>query len=399
MGIVISLDENKVLTVISPLEDTPAFRAGVQAGDKIIKIEGEDTHGLVLEEAVKKLRGPRGSKVTITVLRLHEDNGLTSEKLEFTLTRDDIKIRSVKARMLDNNIGYIRLVEFSENTGRDLQKAIEELTAEGMHSMILDLRNNPGGLLNVAAEVSDKFLEKGRLIVYTESRNGEQDLRFNAKQGPILDSGTPIVVLVNNGSASASEIVAGALRDWNRAVIMGENTFGKGSVQSIIPLSDGSALRLTTAKYLTPGGHTISDEGITPDIEVKMSKKHVALLLSRMDLPEEDGEITKVKVTNGEGEEEEIADIQLERAVDLLQGYDIFKTLEQNINLVKNNGETTPGTDDVADVEEWDNRRTAPTILEDASDGAERLELESLPEITVPEDVDNTQLEEVPIEQ
>ena len=393
LGIVISLDEHKVLTVVSPIEDTPAFRAGVQAGDKIIKIEDEDTHGLVLEEAVKKLRGPKGSKVTITVLRLHENNGHMPEELEFTLTRDDIKIRSVKARMLDNNIGYIRLVEFSEHTGRDLQKAIDELTAEGMHSIVLDLRNNPGGLLNVAAEVSDKFLQRGRLIVYTESRNTDQNLRFTAKQDATLDSGTPIVVLVNHGSASASEIVAGALRDWNRAVIMGENTFGKGSVQSIIPLSDGSALRLTTAKYLTPDGHTISDVGITPDIEVKMSKRHVALLLSRVDIPEEDGDVTKVKVKNGDGEEEEIVDIQLERAVDLLQGYDIFKTIEQNINIAKNNGETMPEADEVEGEEGTELLPLEPTILEDLIEGTEDLKLESHPEIMAP------QPEEVPIEQ
>lgn len=330
LGIVIQLDKNKVLTVVSPIEDTPAWKAGILAGDKIIEINGESSHGLVLEEAVKKLRGPKGSKVTITILRLHEeDEEEGPEELEFTLTRDEIKIPSVKSKVLENDIGYVRLVEFSERTGRDLEKKLKELNEKGVHSLVLDLRNNPGGLLNVAAEVSDKFLEKGQLIVYTESRSSDQDMRFKSRRDPVIPPDVPMVVLVNAGSASASEIVAGALMDLGRAVILGEKTFGKGSVQSIIPLSDGSALRLTTAKYLTPKGHSINGVGIEPDIEVKMSAEKVAHFLSGMEMR-----------TDAGAEEAEIDD-QLQRAIELLQGYDIFKSLEQNINIAKNNGDAT----------------------------------------------------------
>jgi carboxyl-terminal processing protease len=324
LGIVIQLDENKVLTVVSPIEGTPAWKAGILAGDRIVQIEGETTHGLVLEEAVKKLRGPKGSNVTITILRLHEDDEEKGpEELEFTLTRDEINIPSVKVKVLEHDIGYVRLVEFSERTGADLEKKLKELNEEGVRSIVLDLRSNPGGLLNVAAEVSDKFLEKDRLIVYTESRGSEQDMKFKSRRNPTIAADVPMVVLVNGGSASASEIVAGALMDWRRAVILGEKTFGKGSVQSIIPLSDGSALRLTTAKYLTPNGHSINGVGIAPDIQVKMSMKKVAHFLSRREIQIE-----------GEGEEAEVDD-QLQRAIDLLRGYDIFKSVEQNINIAK----------------------------------------------------------------
>jgi len=335
LGIVISLDENKVLTVISPIEDTPAFKAGVQAGDKIIKIDGESSQGLVLEEAVKKLRGPKGSKVVITILRLHENDGQVPEELDFTLTRDDIKIPSVKWKKLDENIGYVRLVEFSERSTGELRKAIKELKSQGTRSIVFDLRNNPGGLLNVAADVADEFLEKGQLIVYTESRDANQDMKFKAKRDPSLEQDVPIVVLVNGGSASASEIVAGALKDWSRAVILGEKTFGKGSVQSIIPLSDGSALRLTTAKYLTPNGHSINGVGIVPDIEVKMNKEQLMHLFSSLDVPPDIGKKKDEKT-------DAVIDIQLQRAIELLQGYDIFKTLEQNINLAKKRSNASP---------------------------------------------------------
>ncbi|UCD56998.1 MAG: S41 family peptidase [Candidatus Hydrogenedentota bacterium] len=374
LGIVISLDKNKVLTVVSPIEDTPAFKAGVQAGDKIIEIDGVGTEGLVLEEAVKKLRGPKGSKVTITVLRLREDDGGVPEELEFTLIRDDIKIPSVKWKMLDDNIGYIRLVEFSERSGRDLHKAITELRDQEMRSLIIDFRNNPGGLLNVAADVADEFLEKGRLIVYTESRNSKQNLRFKAKQDAAVEPDTPIVVLVNGGSASASEIVAGALKDWHRAVILGENTFGKGSVQSIIPLSDGSALRLTTAKYLTPKGHSINGLGIAPDIEVKMSKEQLIHLLGDLHMP-----------TEGEEDEDEgkdaIRDIQLQRAVELLKGYDIFKTLEENVSIAKKQIE--PASEEVAE-------ETGPATPTDETI------LDPIPEIMVPDGEETLQPEEIP---
>ena len=331
LGIVISLDKNKVLTVISPIEGTPAAKAGIISGDKIIEIEGESTFGLILEEAVKKLRGPRGTKVTIKVLRMHDDDEeMPSEKLDFTLVRAEIKIPSVKAEMKTSGIGYVRLVEFSENAARDLEQKLVELNEQGMRSLILDLRSNPGGLLNVAAEVSDKFLEKGRLIVYTESRDSGQDMSFKSRETPTVKPDVPMVVLVNGGSASASEIVAGALMDWRRAVIMGEKTFGKGSVQSIIPMSDGSALRLTTAKYLTPNGHSINGIGIEPDIEVKLSGEQAAHLFRGTVESDENGDTKPV-------------DPQLQRAIELLQGYDIFKTIQQNIDIAKVDEEPAPG--------------------------------------------------------
>jgi carboxyl-terminal processing protease len=350
LGIVISLDKNKVLTVMSPIPDTPASRAGIIAGDRIIEIDGESSYGLVLEEAVKKLRGPKGSKVSIKVLRLHEnDEERGPEELDFTLIRDEIKITSVSGEMKQEGIGYIRLHEFSERTARDLEKKVKELEEQGMRSMILDMRNNPGGLLNVAADVSDKFLEKGELIVYTESRDSEQNMKFKARQEPMIAADMPMVVLVNGGSASASEIVAGALRDKHRAVIMGEKTFGKGSVQSIIPLSDGSALRLTTAKYLTPNGHSINGIGIEPDIEVKISAEQSAHLLGArhgvsVDLDDEDGDADK--------DSDKFEDTQLQRAIELLQGYDIFKSIEQNINIAKANyPDLEKGTEEVEIVD------------------------------------------------
>jgi carboxyl-terminal processing protease len=206
---------------------------------------------------------------------------------------------------------------------------------------VLDLRNNPGGLLNVAADVSEEFLKKGNLIVYTESRNSEQNLRFTSKKKPSVDPNMPMVVLVNQGSASASEIVAGALKDWHRAVILGEKTFGKGSVQSIIPLSDGSALRLTTAKYLTPAGHSIDGVGIIPDIEVKINKEQFAHMLSGLDMPAV-SEKAKPKTEDEGKAKSAVTDIQLQRAVELLKGYDIFKTMEQNVEIAKDIPETAP---------------------------------------------------------
>jgi carboxyl-terminal processing protease len=375
LGIVISLDENKVLTVVSPIEDTPAYKAGVQAGDKIIKIDGESTTGLVLEEAVKKLRGPKGTQVTISVVRLHENDGNVLEELEFTLIRDDIKIRSVKWDMLADSIGRIRLREFSEQTATELHEAIEELKGKGMRSLVFDLRTNPGGLLNVAADVADEFLEKGQLIVYTESRHADQSLRFKAKRDATVAPDTPIVVLVNGGSASASEIVAGALRDWHRAVILGEKTFGKGSVQSIIPLSDGSALRLTTAKYLTPNGHSINGVGITPDIVVKLSKEQLTHLLSGMIIP------GAVDTSGTDQEKTEVTDIQLERAVELLQGYDIFKTIEQNINVAKKQIESTA---------KGDAKQASPNTSSDEAP------VEILPDVMVPDTEQQPQPEEAP---
>lgn len=259
IGIEIGMKDG-IPTVISPIEDTPAWKAGLKAGDKIIKINGEPTKGLSLMECVKRLRGPKGTKVTLTILR----EGL-SEPKEVTIIRDIIKIQSVKARPLEEGFFYVRITQFQEDTARDLRKAILSYEKETpIRGVILDLRNNPGGLLDQAVEVADLFLSKGT-IVSVKTRD-QRELRYEAKkEGTFPD--WPMIVLVNYGSASASEIVAGALKDHKRALIMGSRTFGKGSVQTIIPLEGGSGLRLTTARYFTPQGTSIQDSGIKPDIE------------------------------------------------------------------------------------------------------------------------------------
>lgn len=264
LGIEIGIRDG-VLTVISPIEDTPAWKAGIKAGDKIVKINGEPTKGLSLMECVKRLRGPKGTKVTITIVR----EGFTEPK-DFTIVRDIIKIKSVKAKRLEDGFVYLRIVQFQERTAEDFKKALEKFGQEGeIQGIVLDLRNNPGGLLNQAVEVADLFLEEG-VIVGVKGR-GEEKMEFRAKEEGTLPP-WPIVVLVNHGSASASEIVAGALQDYNRAVIMGKKTFGKGSVQTIIPLEDGSGLRLTTARYFTPKGRSIQDKGIFPDIPLEKAE-------------------------------------------------------------------------------------------------------------------------------
>jgi len=261
LGIQIGV-KNRTLTVISPIEDTPAYKAGILAGDSIIKIGGVETKDLTLTEAVDKMRGPRGTQVTITVTRPD-----FAEPKDFTLTRDIIKIKSVKSKVLDGDIGYVRVSQFQENTGTDLEKALKEFDDKKVKALILDLRNDPGGLLNMAVDVAGEFLPSGKLVVYIKGRNGEKD-QFNTSN-PNARTALPMVILVNEGSASASEIVAGALQDWGRGVVMGTTTFGKGSVQTVISLSDGSGLRLTTAKYYTPKDRSIQNTGITPDIEVK----------------------------------------------------------------------------------------------------------------------------------
>ncbi len=274
IGIEITIRDG-VLTVVAPIEGTPAWKAGLKPGDKIIKINGKPTKGMSLIEAVKLLRGPKGTKVTISIFR----EGFKELK-DITLVRDVIPIKSVRYRMLEPGYGYVRISSFQEKTASELRKALKELEKEGLKGLILDLRNNPGGLLDAAVEVADEFLEEG-LIVYTKGRRKDQNFKFEAR--PNKDKHAyPLVVLVNAGSASASEIVAGALQDHHRAVILGTKTFGKGSVQTIIPLPDGSAVRLTTAQYYTPSGRSIQAEGIEPDLEIPEIKpeclrKHPAI--------------------------------------------------------------------------------------------------------------------------
>jgi carboxyl-terminal processing protease len=254
---------DKVLTVVAPIEDTPASRAGIQSGDMILRIDGKSTKDMTLMEAVKLMRGPQGTQVTITVMR----QGFTEPK-DFTLTRAVIPIRSVRFKTLEPGFGYIKVSQFIERTFPDLENALNKIESKEkpLKGLILDLRNNPGGLLEQAVKVADLFLESG-MIVYTEGRVEGQKMKFFVQKKEKVQE-YPMIVLVNGGSASASEIVAGALQDQGRAVILGTQTFGKGSVQTIIPLEDGSALRLTTARYYTPNGRSIQAQGIAPDIAV-----------------------------------------------------------------------------------------------------------------------------------
>ncbi|MBW1855376.1 MAG: S41 family peptidase, partial [Deltaproteobacteria bacterium] len=262
IGIEITIRDN-ILTVVSPIEDTPADKAGLKAGDKIIKIDDKSTNDMTLIDAVKYIRGQKGTKVKLTISREGID-----KPLGFNITRDEIPLRSVRSHLLDNNIGYVRISSFRGKTVDDLGDALDKLEkGRELKGLILDLRNNPGGLLTQAIKVSDQFLDSG-LIVSTKGRNQDQNIEVSAHKNK-KERRYPIVVLVNSGSASAAEIVAGALQDNKRALILGTRTFGKGSVQTILPLSDGSGLRLTTARYYTPSGRSIQLSGISPDIEVE----------------------------------------------------------------------------------------------------------------------------------
>lgn len=317
-----------VLTIVSPIEDTPAFRAGLKAGDKIVKIEEEFTKDMTLFDAVKRMRGPTGTKVTISIMR----EGFI-EPEDFTLTREIIRVKSVKPKLLEDNIAYIRISQFQERTGEEFKKALNTLEKDdpSLRGLVLDLRNNPGGLLDQAVRVCDVFIEQG-LIVYTQGRNEMQQMKFSAHPNKNPHN-YPIIVLVNAGSASGSEIVAGALQDHNRAVILGTPTFGKGSVQTIIPLDDGSGLRLTTARYYTPRGGSIQAKGIIPDVIVKervfhrKEDKKKFKFIKEKDLKGhfEPEEVTGETTTTEEEEEE---DIPLARAIQLLKSWSIFKKSE-----------------------------------------------------------------------
>ncbi len=349
VGIQIGVKENR-LAVIAPIEGTPAYRAGIKSGDFITKVNDETTKDLTLMDAVQKMRGPKGSKINLTIQR----EG-TPDPLQFTLVRDTIKIESVKSKVLDN-IGYVRLTQFQESTGRDLSKVLKQFKDQKLQSTILDLRNNPGGLLTSAVEVSEQFLPGGKLIVYTKGRESKKD-EWIAKGKDQMDD-SPMIILVNEGSASASEIVAGALQDYGRAVIVGTTSFGKGSVQTILPLGDGSGLRLTTAKYYTPKGRSIQSTGITPDIIVKAQPPTVVAKAGEAKPGEKEGDQKQAKpavmpgkdqpVQNGKGPEEGTPkngttpqapateasadasleqDVQLQKAVEMLKTWKIFKEL------------------------------------------------------------------------
>lgn len=317
IGIEIGIKDD-ILTVIAPIDDTPAYKAGLKAGDRIVKINKDITRGITLLEAVKKLRGKAGTPVTVTVLREGE-----GKVLDFTITRDIIKVKSVKnPKILEDKIAYVKLSIFQERSARDLEDALVELEKQGMDSLILDLRNDPGGLLNVAAEVAGKFLPTGEMIVYTKGRNNKQEMEFRVKEKKPR-TGYPMVVLVDQGSASGSEIVAGALQDHKRAVLVGMKTFGKGSVQTVIPLSDGSAIRLTTSKYYTPNGRSIHGQGIMPDIVVEFKSVKKEDLLKGD--PEEVFERLKENPEQPSVKKEEY-DNQLQAAIDVIKTMRIYKT-------------------------------------------------------------------------
>jgi carboxyl-terminal processing protease len=331
LGIEVTMEDGFV-KVVSPIEDTPAARAGLKTGDLIIRLDSKAVKGMALNEAVKQMRGKPGSDIVLTVVREGQPKPLT-----FTLTRAIIKVQSIKQRMLENGFGYVRITQFQANTGDGLKDALAKLKLQNkanLTGLVLDLRNNPGGVLNAAVAVSDAFLTSG-LIVYTEGRVADAELKFSATPADLIN-GAPMVVLVNGGSASASEIVAGALQDHKRAVIMGTKTFGKGSVQTILPMSGGSALKITTARYYTPNGRSIQATGILPDVvteEAKVTKRDKASedMLKEADLPghiegkgkEKPGakkDVPSVKLeTAGE-------DYQLQEALNLLKGISIFRT-------------------------------------------------------------------------
>jgi carboxyl-terminal processing protease len=325
IGIQIGMKDN-VLTVIAPIDDTPAHKAGIKAGDKILKINTVSTRDMTLQDAVSKMRGAPKTTVTISIMR----EGWKEIK-DFTLTREIIKVKSVKSKVLEEGIGYVKLNQFQEQTANDLAAALRKLNEEKITSLVLDLRNDPGGLLNSAIDVTSQFLPKGKLVVYTKTRSGEKSEFFT-------DNGEhftlPMIVLVNQGSASASEIVAGALKDWNRAVVLGTVTFGKGSVQTVIPLSDGSGLRLTTAKYYTPKGKSIQGTGITPDIIVKLeakngAKEHVVVREKDLErhLKNEQSDMKEGEKETAPIEVDEKDDIQLQRAIDILKTWDVLKEI------------------------------------------------------------------------
>lgn len=333
LGIEISIKDG-ILTVISPIEDTPAYRAGMKAGDQILKIDDKFTKDLTIMDAVKRMRGVKGTKVTLTIMR----EGFDKPK-DFPLTRDIIQVKSVKFKMLDDGYGYVRIAQFQEKTADDLQKALDSLNESGkgkLKGLVLDLRNDPGGLLDQAVKVSETFLDEGKLIVYTEGREKDAQMKFSSRKSE-KQPDYPIVALINSGSASASEIVAGALQDHKRAVVMGVQSFGKGSVQTIIPLSDNSGLRLTTAKYFTPSGRSIQAKGITPDIvveriELDVKEKKESMHLREKDLEnhfENDKKETSTEKSETlplyKTDDQVKNDYQLLRALDLLKGWEILK--------------------------------------------------------------------------
>ncbi|MBW2631037.1 MAG: S41 family peptidase [Deltaproteobacteria bacterium] len=328
LGIVITM-QNDMITVVAPIEDKPAFIAGVKAGDGIIKIDGETTKDLTIMDAVHRLRGKRGTKVTITIVREDED-----DPIDFDIVRDIIEIKSVKHRTYYEDIGYIRISNFQETTADELDKALKEINTEDapLKGLVLDLRNNPGGLLGQSIKVSDMFLKSG-VIVSSKGRAKDSEYIYTARDDG-YEPKCPVIILINGGTASAAEIVSGALHDNKRAILLGNQSFGKGSVQTIVPLKDGSALKLTIAKYYTPAGESIQARGIVPDIVVEYIKpvttgKDEPIRIREKDLK---GHIKGEKEEEKDGEagkemEDLKKDNQLKNAIDLLRSWDTFKEI------------------------------------------------------------------------
>ncbi len=337
LGIEVGMEDGFV-KVIAPIDDTPAQRAGIKAGDLIIRLDDTPVKGMDLNDAVEAMRGKPGSDITLTVVRERE-----ARPLKIVITRDVIRVKSVKTRLLQPGFGYVRVSHFQTHTGDDLSQGLQALSEENgaaLDGIVLDLRNNPGGILGAAVAVADAFMTRG-LIVYTEGRVEDAEVKFNAKSEDLIN-GAPLVVLVNEGSASASEIVAGALQDSRRAVVMGHQTFGKGSVQTIVPISNDAALKLTTARYYTPSGRSIQAEGITPDIVLDrvevavlrpaddniVKEKHLAHHLSGNDDSESDGESNETAIPPAKpqptGPLAEF-DYELHEALNLLKGLVLFQ--------------------------------------------------------------------------
>ena len=337
LGIEVGMEDGFV-KVITPIDDTPAQKAGVEAGDLIIKLDSTPVKGLTLGEAVKLMRGKPGSDIVLTIIRAGID-----KPLEITVTRAVIQVQSVKGRLLEPNYGYVRLSQFQINTGGDMIKLLEKLKKQNtadLKGLVLDLRNNPGGVLQAAVDVTDAFVDDG-LVVYTKGRLPDSDMKFRASPGDQLN-GVPIVVLVNGGSASASEIVAGALQDHSRAVIMGTTTFGKGSVQTVLPLHNNRALKLTTARYYTPSGRSIQAQGIEPDIVVENAQLTKVKEMERVKERDLSGHLEN---PDGEGEKHEESkqqlsdsDYQLYEALNLLKALNVLNR-PPAAALVKQNNE------------------------------------------------------------
>lgn len=331
LGIEISIKDG-LLTVIAPLEDSPAWRAGIKAGDKIVKINHDITRDMSLDDAVKKLRGNPGTQVAITILRESDDS-----VKDFVITREIIHVDDIKdPHIIDDHIGYVRLTEFRENSRSELHQALEKLKTQGAEGLILDLRNNPGGLLDVAVKIAEDFLPVGKIIVSTKGRHLSENTTARSENNSREFLDWPMAVMINEGSASGSEIVAGALRDNKRAVLVGVKSFGKGSVQSVIPLPDGSGLRLTTARYFTPSGVRINGVGITPDVvieeeafkeddgrdeksRVKKKNEDIDALFSHLEHKENKNKTLLKK---------EQADLQLQSAINVIKGIKIYRKFQ-----------------------------------------------------------------------